>query len=449
MLKKKICFIKIILSLLLILTVSSCNLFFKKPQLSFKKKITRNLASSGAALSCKSLFKAHRLVLAKNIIIDHLKHPRKLILKDSLRQEQAHLPKINWKRHPFKFINSKAFIEPTRYLTRRFLKNEYEPSFLLSFAVSMFLFIEAMAPLEESNTKLHKEHDANIQLKHDYRYKSFKQAEKILKDLQKKKKLSEKDRKIIVQLQQVLLKIPHINQSYDLYFYSLLSYQKDINSSQSFTPQQALIDINTHKKFSKNKKLMPSPAEWIQAMIEHHPYLFLDWAKHAQSTPESKFPDLEQIKLTKTFNQQEYLVTLLFKIFQKNLQQEIIYRHLYKSSHYYNMAVNFIEKNTSINLGYIKIETDFDQLKQAFPEEVKKLLNSSLYKKIQSLLQEGKVSKGDALHSMQEFVQWQFNFSIWHNLGFQKVITYKKQGKNIKLPITIDLVERDLIKSLL
>lgn len=432
--------------------------------MSVNKKTTRNIASTSKSLSCKNLFKAQYLTVVKNNVIDHLKHPRKFILKDSQQkteqkdvyfQFQKHPFKIQL--HPFKWLDRQVLIKPTRYLTSKLLKNEYEPSMLLSFVLYTYFFIEVIAPvtlepLMEQNASLYQKKEERFAIKNDYRYEAFNKMHLLLEELKKKKLKSKEEQELIIKAQRALAQFPTVYNSYTVYFSALLGYKNQLIENKPFIPTQTLTNIQNLWLKPDTKKTKDAlqasqdiacsfchllPEEFFSLMIAETPHVFLDWAQYAEKTPDSSSESLKKLPQTNTFNQKDYLIKLLFRIHKKNLNQEIIFRHLYKNN--YTLHDTVVWMNTS---------TGFKQLKDAFPKETEQLLNSSLYKKLQNLLVEKKITKQVFLKTMQEFIQWKFNLETWQSLGLQRIATYKKNGNIVETIITIKSLEKDIIRSL-
>lgn len=453
---------------ILIGTLTSCSIKPHKLNVSFKKNTTRSIANT--TLSCKNLFKAQRLVVAKNNIIDYIKHPRKFILKDSQRnnkqqqtyfQFQRHPFKIQF--HPFKWIDKQVLIRPTRYLTSKLLKNEYEPSMLFSFALYTYFFIAVIAPVTiepmmEQNAELYQDQEQDFALENDYRYENFNKGLILLNDLKKKEVKSKEDLKLMENIENALLQVPAVFKSYSLYFFTLLDYKNQLIEKKISTPEQDLISIqNLGEKLNLKKEVKTNdvvtntqsaepikcslchllPIDLFSLMLKDTPHVFLDWAQYAEKTSELPEKGFKKLEPKKIFNQKDYLTKLLFRMHKKILDQEIVFRHLYKNS--YNLHDTIVWMNTS---------TGFDEIQNTFPTETKKLLNSSMYKDLQALFLEKKITKKVFLKAMQEFLQWKFNLETWKSLGLQRVASYKKKGKTIEVVITLEKTQKEMLRSL-
>ncbi|MBE8221594.1 MAG: hypothetical protein HAW60_02575 [Bdellovibrionales bacterium] len=448
---------------LLIGIFASCSISPTKINISLNKNTTRSIASNSKGLSCKNLFKAQRLSMAKNNIVDYIKHPRKFILKESQRkteqqeiyfQFQRHPFKIKF--HPFKWIDRQVLLKPTRYFTSKLLKNEYEPSMLFSFALYTYFFIEVIAPvtlepLMEQNASLHQKKEERFAIKNDYRYENFNKGKIILEDLKNKKIKSKKELAFIKKIENSLLQFSIVFSSYSTYFSALVDYKNQLINKKSFNKVKSLKEIQglkiktiSDKDSTNNTQASPDvecalchllPLEFFNIMIKETPHVFLDWAQYADKTPDSLLGGVKKLPTSKTFNQQDYLVKLLFRIHRKNLDQEIIFRHLFKNS--YTLHDSVVWMNTS---------TGFKKIQETFPTEVKELLNSSLYKKLHKLLLEEKITKKLLLKTMQEFLQWKFNLDTLKSLGLQRVTSYEKNGKTVQIIITVKSVEKDMLR---
>lgn len=426
--------------------------------------------TSAQGLRCMNLFKDSFKQRSAKAIVSYLKQPSQFLIKDSLRLEKtqqlagllvpslkanfkeltlvgkwgqaARLPnqwlsKVlfqkalqldkaeNFVIAPINFLMHNTFVRPTRFITgkSKFFDREYEPSTLLSALVSAgYLYYLVSAPIQNI-VKDKQQAKADFLIKNDYRYASllplYNKAQ-LLKEKLNEKNLSEKEKKqlttewlfIRYRLKQLIL---NKKQYYEVFFFNLLQIKKEVLSDAFLKP------LGSTKTYKASLALLNDLANQL-------PTLFLEKDQWVDSKkvhkPLNGFLQMD-IKNKKT--KEEVKNTILMHLVKKHIRQEAVWMLLYSSAF----------KNK-------------DFMSQ-FSLEVKEVELSSMYKQLMALQEKNKITKGQFLRSMQEFIQWQFNMSVWKELGLQRLVIKRKANGAFHYTdkvLTLKKIKESIIKEL-
>lgn len=419
------------------------------------------------SLRCLNLFKESLKSRSSEIIISYIKNPSQLLIKESLRLEESQklagllLPAIkgefkdltifgklnkilstpnqlltkaifqtalNLDRQkrfsiaPLHFLKHNIVVRPVRFITRKsaLFNREYEPSTLLSsLAYGYYFYQLVLNPIKkELKDKAKKEIDFLI-LK-DYRYASLLPLYNQAKALEDKIKSKDFKAKEIKQLQKESLfmksrvsrAVFNKKYSYDIFFSDLLKTKKGMLSDLLSEPLSS----------TENSK---KAIAFLKALSNKFPTLFLE---RDQWSNKSEYAELEGFvkvnkKITKSTEQLKNII--LIKLVEKHIHQEIMSLVLYF--------------NKAERAEFVKM----------FPWAFANIVLSPMYKKLETLQGRNTIAKGQFLRSMQEFIQWKFNFSVWKDLGLQPLVIEKNLEGNPYYTneiLTLEKIKKNILK---
>ncbi|MBE8221430.1 MAG: hypothetical protein HAW60_01740 [Bdellovibrionales bacterium] len=423
------------------------------------------------SLICLNLFKDSLKDRSEKIIKYYIDNPIKILVKDSLRLENKEIfsglivksinaefkdltifgkinkvisstnqkitrklfadslsldPQKNFSIAPIHFLKYNTFIRPTRFITRKstLFNREYEPStFLSSLSYAYYFYYLAIEPIQDHKKQSIKK-EVNFLISKDYRYASFAplyNKTKILKnkiksDNLKKEKVNQLKKELLFMKSRLYKIVLNKKRSYDIFFSGLLKTKAKMLDNFLHKPLVKTKDSQKAITFLKNiSKKLPALFLELDQALDKDFYINLGGFKKLNKKNIQSAEDKEKLK-----------TMILIKIVKKHIYQETIRLMLYFT------------------------QSERSEFFQTFPWVMGQIISSKMYSRLNNLYKSKEINEGQFLRSMQEFIQWKFNFSIWRDLGLQRFEIGKNTEQKVYYTnkiLTLKKIKQNILKT--